>query len=400
MANDRERARLRQPSLESCLPTAWSVHRDLIRLCTAQGRTVEALLAFEHSRRPSITAKQADGMDRGDNVDGSLYAVFADLGDATGVDCSRRLCVLSFSAPRQPSFRAALCELVRHGLRHRARTSSRSRPTRHLRRHCRPVEAPHLVVIADGALLDAPFAALCGRCAFLIERVELVSARSIGDYVTLGRRTPPALATLDAWVLCAPDRLEVGLEPPRESGDEGRDVAASYRTSRTSCGQAATQEALSEALVRARIVHFAGHAVIDPVDPWSSRLVLSPSPANPFGALLLRDVRVLPGAPVTAQLVVLAACSTAIGAGSGHRDVVSLSSAFQRIGVPWVMATEWDIEDAAARRLFTGMHRALAQGRFDPPAALRAAQIAMIRAGADPAEWAGTVVTASAQPVH
>jgi CHAT domain-containing protein len=57
---------------------------------------------------------------------------------------------------------------------------------------------------------------------------------------------------------------------------------------------------------------------------------------------------------------------------------MSLTRAFLASGVPSVIATLWQVEDAPAKQLFVGLHAAWAEG-YDSAEALRRAQLAMAR---------------------
>ena len=93
-------------------------------------------------------------------------------------------------------------------------------------------------------------------------------------------------------------------------------------------------------------------------------------------------------------MVVLAACRTAAGAASRVEGALSLGRPFLAAGVPDVVASLSDIDDAVSRRFFVAFHRALlAEG--DPVLALRKAQIALLRGDdvslAHPASWAAFI---------
>jgi CHAT domain-containing protein len=69
---------------------------------------------------------------------------------------------------------------------------------------------------------------------------------------------------------------------------------------------------------------------------------------------------------------------------------LSLGRPFLAAGVPDVVASLWDIDDAVSRRFFVAFHRALlAEG--DPVVALRKAQLTLLRSDdaslAHPASW-------------
>jgi CHAT domain-containing protein len=82
------------------------------------------------------------------------------------------------------------------------------------------------------------------------------------------------------------------------------------------------------------------------------------------------------------RLVVLAACRTAAGVVSRSEGALSLARPFLAAGVPNVIASLWDVDDALSRRFFVALHRALlADG--EPLSALRRVQTAFLR-DADP----------------
>jgi len=141
-----------------------------------------------------------------------------------------------------------------------------------------------------------------------------------------------------------------------------------------------------------QVVHFAGHAVNGDA-PWTARLLLAPDQhRSGSGALYLYE---LYGRDFShTRVVVLAACRTAAGPVSRLEGALSLARPFLAAGVPSVVASLWDIDDAVSRSFFVAFHRALlVEG--DPVLALRQTQIALLRDAdpslAHPASWAGFV---------
>jgi CHAT domain-containing protein len=71
--------------------------------------------------------------------------------------------------------------------------------------------------------------------------------------------------------------------------------------------------------------------------------------------------------------------------------VLSLSRAWLDAGVPVVLASLWNVDDATSQVLFDYYYRAL-QATGDPVAALRQAQLDMLQSGdpaqSNPSEWA------------
>ena len=96
------------------------------------------------------------------------------------------------------------------------------------------------------------------------------------------------------------------------------------------------------------------------------------------------------------RVVTLAACRTAAGPVSRVEGSLSLSRPFLAAGVPDVVASLWDIDDALSRRFFVSLHRALARGE-EPLIALRAVQLALLDGPesslAHPSTWGAFVCT-------
>ena len=99
----------------------------------------------------------------------------------------------------------------------------------------------------------------------------------------------------------------------------------------------------------------------------------------------------------------LAACSTASGRISRGEGPLSLARPFLAGGVPAVLATMWEIEDAPSSNLLTAFHRQIAAGR-PPEEALRDAQVALIE-GSDaalraPRSWAAFQIAGGVDRVN
>jgi CHAT domain-containing protein len=159
--------------------------------------------------------------------------------------------------------------------------------------------------------------------------------------------------------------------------------------------QASVERFLAEA-AKNDIVHFGGHALIDSIDPAHSALVLAPRPNGEPGLLDCRRI-------ATAQLrrpriVVLAACSTMRGRSGRAEGTPSIARSFLAAGVPTVVGTLWDVDDAETAVLVSNFHRYIARG-IAPAAALRAAQLKALRdpypGSSHPGSWAAFALLGS-----
>jgi CHAT domain-containing protein/Tfp pilus assembly protein PilF len=142
------------------------------------------------------------------------------------------------------------------------------------------------------------------------------------------------------------------------------------------------------------VVHFATHGILNTVHPELSGLVLSLFDANgkaENGFLKLQDVYNL---RLSARLVVLSACQTALGKDIKGEGLVGLSRGFMYAGVPSVMASLWNVDDASTAELMKQFYDAMINRRLPPAAALRYAQlyVSKEKRWTRPYYWAGFVL--------
>ena len=136
--------------------------------------------------------------------------------------------------------------------------------------------------------------------------------------------------------------------------------------------------ATSVELGQYRIVHFATHALLDSEHPELSGIVLSlvDEQGHPQdGFLRLHDLYNL---NLSAELVVLSACQTALGKEIKGEGLIGLTRGFMYAGAPRVVASLWKVSDRATAQLMSHFYRGLLKG-MRPAAALRAAQVAMLK---------------------
>ena len=243
-----------------------------------------------------------------------------------------------------------------------------------------------IIVVPDGPLRGLPFASLrMPNGLVLVERFELAIAASLSAYSGNERAVPGANAHVS--VFAAPANEEYGLPILPATLGEGRAIAELYGVP-LHTGRDATAEHFLKSLMTDDVVHFSGHAIVDPHAQWRDHLVLTPSPGSPTGLLYQSDLLTQ---HLRARVVVLAGCSTAGGFAEMSPNPTSLAGTLVAAGVKWVIGTLWPIDDAESRRIFTDIHRALSNGA-DPVSAVREVQRA---AASDPAKsslWAALVV--------
>jgi CHAT domain-containing protein len=132
-------------------------------------------------------------------------------------------------------------------------------------------------------------------------------------------------------------------------------------------------------LNRYRVVHFATHGVINCQHPELSGIVLSmlnERGGRENGFLQLHDIYRL---DLSADLVVLSACSTGLGEEIRGEGLVGLTQGFLHVGARSVVASLWQVDDRATAELMRHFYRAMFDDGLPPAAALREAKKAMWR---------------------
>jgi CHAT domain-containing protein len=250
-----------------------------------------------------------------------------------------------------------------------------------------------LVIVADGAIGNVPFAALVdsASASYLVERHPLRFAASLAD------ATLPPAPIRDAGPLVlvgepslAPGTSEAGvaLPPLRGAGDEVRAIAgvAGSRASLVA-GAEATPVALRDAFSRAGVLHYAGHAVLDDAHAERSWLALARDSSG-NARLTAEELATLDLSHL--RLVVLSACQTLRARDGRSGGFAGFAEALLSAGAGGVVGSLWRVDDAATRELMVEFHRERAtQG--DVARALQAVQVRWLRSGdarrRAPAAW-------------
>jgi CHAT domain-containing protein len=255
-----------------------------------------------------------------------------------------------------------------------------------------------LVLVPDGVLQSIPFASLWDRQTgrYLIED-HLVGVAPSGTVFVRATTAAASSAARPTRLLAIGNpklgrEQSKGLPSLRGAEAEAEDVAALYDAPEVLTGREATKRAFLDSLRSAQIVHFAGHATSAGAR-GAARLLLAPDQdTKASGALYAFEIerRALP----QARLVVLAGCSTATGEASRLEGALSVARPFLAAGVPAVVASLWDVDDASSHRFFVEFHRNLLT-TGDPATALRQTQLGFLRDAdvtlSHPSSWAGFV---------
>jgi CHAT domain-containing protein/Tfp pilus assembly protein PilF len=278
-----------------------------------------------------------------------------------------------------------------------------------------------LLVVADGALQYVPFSALPSprdpETPLIVgnEVVSLPSASTIAFIrggMEKGRRANGTLAVLADPVFSADD--------PRLASSKSRDAGEAVGAPEAKPAEfdrlpstrreaeailslagernrfsaldfdASLATATSGVLSRYRFIHLASHGVLNSAHPELSGIVLSlvDRAGRPqSGILQTTDIFNL---DLHAELVVMSACQTALGAEVRGEGLVGLTRAFLYAGSPRVAASLWTVPDLSTAELMARFYRFMLVDGLRPAAALRRAQVSIWNEGrwARPYYWA------------
>jgi CHAT domain-containing protein len=242
--------------------------------------------------------------------------------------------------------------------------------------HALPADPSAVVtIVPTGPLAVMPLAAACDADGvFFIERHPIAMTPSIQTLRLARRRESRAEG---AVVIGDPESDLVWARSEAEFIANGTRTSALMR-------EAATHEAVTQAMPGKWLLHFATHAVFDTGDA-----------ASYHGALLLADGRLtaeeIRAMRLDAELVVLSACDT--GQGRIAADgVLGLTRSFLLAGARSVVATLWEIPDEPTRLLIEQFYERLAVHGHKARALQEAMLHVMRIPDATPYDWAAFVL--------
>jgi CHAT domain-containing protein/tetratricopeptide (TPR) repeat protein len=273
-----------------------------------------------------------------------------------------------------------------------------------------------LLIVADGALQYIPFAALPipNTKEPLLAKHEIVnlpSASTLGVLrkETQGRKMAPKTLAIFADPVFTKNDERLKSEKGQELSSNNIDNQTLNRASRDSGitfdrlpftrqeaetiirlvpegdrqqsldFNASRNLATSPELEKYRIVHFATHGILNSTHPELSGLVLSlfnNQGQAQNGFLRLSDIFNL---KLASDLVVLSACETGLGEEVKGEGLVGLTRGFMYAGAPRVVVSLWSVDDEATAVLMGKFYKKMLQDKLKPAAALRGAQLEMIK---------------------
>lgn len=285
-----------------------------------------------------------------------------------------------------------------------------------------PVAAPaHLLIIPDGLLLRFSFEALVMAAGdstpkYLLEDYVISYAPSASvlgeirarkqpqrdwpfDLLALGN---PAYGGTEKTPAADVEYLRAGarLLPLPYAEEEVLSISRIYQQNGGRTESYVKDKALEEVLKSKdrgpfRNLHFATHGFIDDRVPALSGLLLAASatPDGEDGFLRLNEIFHL---DLSARLVTLSACETALGKEVRGEGMIGLTRAFFYAGAQSVIASLWMVSDQSTALLMRAFYSEYVKG-VSPSAAMRRAKLELLK-GSDktyrhPFFWAPFIVT-------
>ncbi len=273
-----------------------------------------------------------------------------------------------------------------------------------------PSSITRLIIVPEGPLHAVPFESLRRGDALLGDKVEVIIAPSATVALRLAARTPSAAprgvlalgnpsppsagASESTRLLAAAAERAGGLAPLPAASGEARTAGRHSPTATVRIGRDASEAWFRTApLNDYRVVHLAVHAIVSEADDVGAGLVLSPG-SGQDGFVTSADLAQL---KLDAELVLLSGCRTAGGAIVGSEGVQGLTAPLLAAGARAILATRWQVPDAAAARFVAGFYDELSR-EGDAATALQRARVAAERSGMTPSVWTAFTLVGSASP--
>ncbi|MCF8364319.1 MAG: CHAT domain-containing protein [Bacteroidales bacterium] len=150
-----------------------------------------------------------------------------------------------------------------------------------------------------------------------------------------------------------------------------------------------------------KVLHVATHGIIDNSSPMFSRLVFAPDSGNlEDGNLYTWE---LFNMEIHADLAVLSACNTGFGKLQQGEGMMTLARGFMYAGVPSLVISLWNVNDASTSKIMTRFYQYLSQGK-EQAVALQMAKIDYLGTCddimANPWFWGGFVHLGNTNPLE
>lgn len=174
------------------------------------------------------------------------------------------------------------------------------------------------------------------------------------------------------------DRNEFPDLPSLPSAEkEAADAANIYVNPIKLVKENANEKNIKQDFPKADIVHFAGHYVVNNASPLRSFLLLA---GNGDEAALSNYELIKENLAPHTKLIILSACQTGVERYYNGEGMIGAARVFLGMGIPLVVASQWQVDSEATRILMTKFHQYRKQKKLPSAVALRHAQIDMLNA--------------------
>lgn len=231
-----------------------------------------------------------------------------------------------------------------------------------------------VIFVPHAILHRLPFHALRWRGKLLVE-THVVSYRpNAGSlrYVGVDRLLPTSscvLAIGNPSKMMVPFYLDDDPIPASSllgAEKEAESIAGIFPNSLSLTRRDATENEVRRQLSNFNILHFGTHGYLSREAPMLSSILLANGEAL--------TVAELAGIELNADLVVLSACSTALGQQTGGDEIIGLTRGLLGAGAKSVIVTIWPVDDKSTPQLMIPFYKNLKSGDISPAHALHVAQ--------------------------
>ncbi|MBI5967917.1 MAG: CHAT domain-containing protein [Deltaproteobacteria bacterium] len=244
-----------------------------------------------------------------------------------------------------------------------------------------------LIIVPHGSLHYLPFAALSDGKEYLIDRFSIRMLPSASVLSFLKERAKQE--DRGALIFGNP-KLDDPKYDLKFAQDEALAIGKIIPKSNVLLRSEASKTNLQNFGSKYSVIHLAVHGVFDLDKPLNSALLLA-ADRNNDGLLRAADLYNL---SLSADLVTLSACETALGKVATGDDVVGFTRGFFYAGARSLISSLWQVDDEATRDLMVNFYTNLSKMSKDE--ALRQAQLKAKKQYPHPYYWAAFLLTGSA----
>ncbi len=164
----------------------------------------------------------------------------------------------------------------------------------------------------------------------------------------------------------------------------------------------AKESIFKEKAPKAKIIHLATHFLNNDRQPLYSKLILTPDESRGEEDGLLQTYEIF-NLELSAKIVVLSTCNSALGQLNKGEGIVGITRAFLYAGVPSLVVSLWNVEDESTRLIMENFYRYLKKG-WKKNHALRMAKIDYMKSANklhyDPFYWASFILVGDWNPIE